>query len=60
MLVTLLGWAQVLKGLTSLVIPSYGMKGLMRVSMDRAWEFQAAGGMFLVFCAAVVWSWLPR
>ena len=60
MLVTLLGWAQVLKGLTSLVIPSYGMKGLMRVSMDRAWEFQAAGAVFLVFCAAVAWSWLPR
>ena len=60
MLVTLIGWAQVVKGFMSLVFPSYGMKGLMRVSMDRAWEFQAAGAVFLVLCAAVVWSWMPR
>lgn len=60
MLVTLIGWAQVVKGLTSLVIPSYGLKGLMRVSMDRAWEFQAAGAVFLVLCALVAWSWVPR
>ena len=60
MIVTLLGWAQVAKGLISLVAPAVGMKGMARVSMERAWEFQVAGAMFLAISALVVWSWLPR
>ena len=60
MIVTLIGWAQVLKGLMSLVFPAAGLKGLMRVSMERAWEIQAGGAMFLVLCAVIAWSWLPR
>ena len=55
---TLIGWAQVLKGLISLVAPSVGMKGLMRVSEERAWEFQAGGAVFLAVSAAIVWTWL--
>ena len=43
MVLTLIGWAQVLKGLISLVAPAVGMKGLMRVSEKRAWEFQVGG-----------------
>ena len=56
-LVTFLGWAQVAKGLISLVAPKVGMKGLMRVSMDRAWEFQAAGAVFVLLSAVIAWSW---
>jgi hypothetical protein len=59
MLVTLLGWAQVIKGLVSLTIPSFGLKKMMRVSMERAYEFQVAGAVFLVFCAVIVYGWLP-
>lgn len=59
LLVTLLGWAQVLKGLSSLTVPSIGLKGLMRVSMDRAYEFQLAGALFLVLSAVVAYGWLP-
>ena len=55
--VTFLGWAQVLKGTISLTIPSFGLRGLMRVSDDRAWEFQAAGAIFLLISAFVAWSW---
>lgn len=57
-LLTFIGWAQVTKGLISLVAPSVGMKGLSRMSMDRAWEIQAAGGVFLVISALIAWSWL--
>ena len=57
MVVTLIGWAQVLKGLISLVAPAVGMKGLRRMTMDRAWEIQFAGGVFLVVSALVAWSW---
>jgi len=59
MLVTLIGWAQVIKGLVSLTIPSFGLNKMMRVSMERAYEFQVAGALFLVFCAVIVYSWRP-
>jgi hypothetical protein len=59
MVLTLVGWGQVLKGLLSLVAPAAGMKGLMRVSQERAYEFQIAGGIFLVLAAVVAWSWVP-
>ena len=59
MLVTLIGWAQVIKGLVSLTVPSFGLNKMMRVSMERAYEFQVAGALFLVFCAAIAYGWLP-
>jgi hypothetical protein len=55
---TVIGWMQVLKGLVSLVKPSVGMKGMMRVSEERAWEFQVGGAMFLIVSAAIVWGWM--
>jgi len=55
--VTFLGWAQVLKGAVSLTMPAVGMRGLLRVSMERAWEFQAAGAIFLAVSAVIAWSW---
>jgi hypothetical protein len=58
MIVTLLGWAQVLKGLISLVAPSIGLKKMMRVSMDRAWEFQVAGAFFVGVAALIAWTWV--
>ena len=56
-LLTLIGWSQVLKGLLALVVPALNMKGMMRVSMDRAYEFQVAGGLFLILSAAIAWGW---
>jgi hypothetical protein len=58
MIVTLLGWAQVLKGLLSLVAPSIGLQKMMRVSMDRAWEFQAAGVVLIALAALIAWTWV--
>lgn len=57
-IVTLLGWAQVLKGLISLVAPSVGLKKMMRVSPDRAWEFQAAGAVLVALAALIAWTWV--
>lgn len=54
---TFIGWAQVVKGLISLVAPAVGMRGLSRMSMDRAWEIQAAGAIFLVISALIAWHW---
>jgi hypothetical protein len=44
---TLLGWAQVVKGLINFVLPQIGMRSLARVSPDRAREFRAAGVVLL-------------
>ena len=58
MIVTVLGWAQVLKGLLSLTMPSIGLNKMMRVSMERAWEFQVAGATFVILAALIVWTWV--
>jgi hypothetical protein len=47
MVITIIGWAQVAKGLVSLVLPQVGMRSLKRVSHERSQEFVAAGAMFL-------------
>ena len=59
-LLTVLGWAQVLKGLVSLVLPQVALRSLARVSPDRAWEFVAGGIVFLFLSAALWYSVLTR
>ena len=56
-LLTVIGWAQVVKSLIALTAPAVSMKGMLRVSMERAWEFQAAGLIFLAISAAIAWGW---
>ena len=43
MVLTLMGWAQILKSLIGFVFPQLSMRSLERVSAERAWEFQAGG-----------------
>jgi len=50
-ILTLIGWAQVLKALVSFVLPAVAMRGLARVSEERAWEFQVGGVVFLLAAA---------
>lgn len=52
--VTVLGWAQVVKGLVSFVLPQVAMRGLARVSPERAWEFRV-GGVVALSLSAVCW-----
>jgi hypothetical protein len=59
-IVTFLGWAQVVKGTISLLVPAVGMRGLMRVSLDRDWEFQVGGAVFLVISGFIVRGWLAH
>ena len=47
MALTIVGWAQVVKALFGFVIPQLSMRGLQRVSVERAWEFRVAGAVFL-------------
>ena len=58
LVLTLLGWAQVLKGLLYLCIPSYGLKKLSLVSLDRSRMFVASGVVLLLLAALIVWGLL--
>ena len=53
MVLTLLGWAQVLKGLLIFVVPGWGMRGLSLVSLERSRMF-VAPGFFLVALSGVL------
>jgi hypothetical protein len=55
MILTIIGWAQVVKGLVSFVVPSWGMRGLQRVSPDRAQEFIIGGVFFLMLSALMIY-----
>ena len=40
---TLLGWAFLIKSLIRFCAPKVGLRMMARVSVERAWEFQVAG-----------------
>ena len=52
---TLIGWAQVVKGLIRFVTPQLAIKVMQKVSMERAWLFQAGGVMALALSGFVWW-----
>lgn len=40
---TVVGWGQVIKGLLRLALPRWGLRSYERVAPERAWQFRAAG-----------------
>ena len=53
---TLIGWSQVLKGAGRFVAPEVGLRAMQRLTSERAWYFQA-GGVFALLLSAFLW-WL--
>jgi hypothetical protein len=51
---TLVGWTQVLKGAVRFIAPDVALRVMRRVSHDRAWHFQA-GGVFALLLSAYLW-----
>src|SRR3954465_14540319 len=51
---TIIGWAQVLKGFVSFVAPQISLWGLSRISFERAWQFRV-GGLFALGLSALLW-----
>ncbi len=43
MILTIMGYGWVLKGLIYFVFPSFGLKSMSRVSLEKSWEFIIAG-----------------
>jgi hypothetical protein len=52
---TLVGWAQVLKGLGRLVAPEHAIRIMARAASERAWIFQAGGGFALLLSGFIWW-----
>lgn len=53
---TLIGWAQVLKGTVRFVAPTLALRVMQRASPERAWYFRA-GGVIALGLSAFAW-WL--
>jgi hypothetical protein len=44
---TLLGWGLLIKGLIRFCAPKQGLRMMARVSVERPWEFQVAGALLM-------------
>jgi len=54
-ILTVFGWAQVVKASVGLILPSVSMRSFARVSPDRSVEFVWAGAVLLVLSAIFSW-----
>ena len=52
---TVIGWAQVLKGASRFVAPEVGLRVMQRMTVEKAWYFQAAGVVALGLSAYLFW-----
>jgi hypothetical protein len=56
LVLTLIGWSQVLKGTLRFLAPQVGLRIMRRITPERAWYFQA-GGVFALLLSGFLW-WL--
>jgi hypothetical protein len=52
---TLIGWAQVLKGVGRFLAPQLALRVMQRAAPERAWYFQAGGVVALVVSGFLWW-----
>ena len=52
---TVLGWGWVLKGLLYFVYPKHGLRMLNRVTPERSWEFIIPGVIMVVYALALTY-----
>ena len=50
---TLMGWCLLIKSLLRFCLPKQGLMMMARVSVERSWEFQAAGAALLVVASLI-------
>jgi hypothetical protein len=50
---TVLGWGLLIKGLIRFCVPKQALRMIARVSVERSWEFQAAGGLLVVLAGVL-------
>lgn len=54
LVLTLIGWAQVAKGVVRFVAPTVALRIYERTTLERAWQFQA-GGVFALALSGYLW-----
>lgn len=55
---TLVGWAQLLKATLYFLFPAFGGHKIQRVAVERAHEFIIAGVVLLALTGVIVYGWL--
>ena len=55
LVLTLLGWAQVVKGLGRFLAPARSIALMARATPERAWIFRAGGGFALLLSGFIWW-----
>ena len=60
LIVTIMGWGLVVKGLIYLTYPKHGMRVLARVSLERSWEFVVAGVVAVVLSVVIIFPLLGK
>ena len=56
LVLTVVGWAQVLKGLGRFLAPEMAIRAMQRATAERSWHFRV-GGVFALGLSAFLW-WL--
>jgi uncharacterized protein YjeT (DUF2065 family) len=59
-ILTLMGYAWVLKGLIYFVFPQRGLKTMSRVSLERSWEFIVAGVVLVGIGSLLLFSLISK
>ena len=54
-LLTLIGWAQVLKGAGRFLAPQVGLRVIQRITEERAWYFRVGGVIALLISGFLWW-----
>ncbi len=55
LLLTLIGWAQVLKAALRFLSPQLGLRVMQRITVERAWYFQIGGVVALLLSGFLWW-----
>lgn len=58
MILTLIGYGWLIKGLIYFMFPSFGLKSMSRVSLEMSWKFIAAGVLLLGIGGLLLFSLL--
>jgi CDP-diglyceride synthetase len=59
-ILTLLGYGWVLKGFIYFIFPSFGLKSMSRVSLEKSWEFVVAGVFILAIGGLLLFSLVSK
>ena len=57
---TLIGWGQILKGLVRLIAPQFSLRMYERLTPDRVWQFRVAGVVALALSGLLAYAALYR